>query len=345
MTPRKNHLAWIALLPLMCAPLFAPAPATSQAPLVIKLATFVPDGSVWHKAMREMGAEWQEQTQGRVQLRVYPGGVAGDEPDYVRKMRIGQIQAAAITTAGLCQIDNSFQVFGVPMFFDSYPELYAVLDKMTPTFKQRLEAKGFVLLCWGHGGWVYFFTKNTASTVADIKRIKMFAMAGDDRWVQLWKQNGYTPVALAPSDMLTALQTGMIEGTPTTPLLALTLQWYHQVPHMVGIGMAPLVGGLVITKQAWSKISAADQAKVLAACQKLEKKLAAGVPQQDTTAVDEMKKRGLVVDTVPAAAVSEWRTAAEQFAKAMRGSLIPPEILDMATKERDAYRQRAGGTH
>ena len=345
MTPRKNRLAWMALILLLCAPLLAPGPATSQAPIVIKLATFVPDGSVWHKAMREMGAEWQEQTQGRVQLRVYPGGVAGDEPDYVRKMRIGQIQAAAITTAGLCQIDNSFQVFGIPMFFDNYPELYAVLDKMTPTFKQRLEAKGFVLLCWGHGGWVYFFTKNEARTVADIKKVKMFAMAGDDRWVQLWRGNGYTPVALAPSDMLTALQTGMIDGTPTTPLLALTLQWYHHVPHMVGIGMAPLVGGLVITKQTWAKISPADQAKVLAACEKLEKKLATGVPQQDTTAVEEMKKRGLMINTVPPAAVAEWRAAAEEFAKGMRGTLIPPEILDMATKERDAYRQRAGRAH
>jgi TRAP-type transport system periplasmic protein len=346
MTRRKaSPLAWIVLVLLALAPVFAPAPATSQAPMVIKLATFVPDGSVWHKAMREMGAEWSQGTQGRVQLKVYPGGVAGDEPDYVRKMRIGQIQASAITAAGLCQIDPAFQVFGVPMFFDSYPELYAVLDKMTPIFKQRLEAKGFVLLCWGHGGWVYFFTKQDAHTVADIKKIKMFAMAGDDRWIQLWKNNGYTPVALAPSDMLTALQTGMIDGTPTTPLLALTLQWYHHTPHMVGIGMAPLVGGLVMTKQAWSKISPADQVKVLAACQKLEKTLASGVPQQDTTAVEEMKKRGLVVTTVSPAAVTEWRTAAELFAKGMRGTLIPPEILDMATAERDAYRKRvaAGG--
>jgi TRAP-type C4-dicarboxylate transport system substrate-binding protein len=105
MTSRKTSAAGIALVLLLCTPALAPAPATSQAPIVIKLATFVPDGSVWHKAMREMGAEWSQGTQGRVQLKVYPGGVAGDEPDYVRKMRIGQIQASAITTAGLCQVD------------------------------------------------------------------------------------------------------------------------------------------------------------------------------------------------------------------------------------------------
>ena len=343
MTFRTPTLAWTAIAALLLLPALLPAPATSQAPTVIKLATFVPDGSVWHKAMREMGAEWSESTQGRIQLKVYPGGVAGDEPDYVRKMRIGQIQAAAITTAGLSQIDPAFQLFGVPMFFDNYPELYAVLDKMTPILKQRLEAKGFILLNWGHGGWVYFFTKQKAATVAEIKKVKMFAMAGDDRWVQIWKNNGYSPVALTPSDMLTGLQTGMIEGCPTTPLLALTLQWYRNTPHMTGIGMAPLVGGLVMTKQAWSKIPPADQAKLLAACSKLEKKLATGVPMQDTTAVEEMKKRGLVVDPVPPNAVAEWRVAAEQFAKGMRGTLVPPDILDLATRERDAYRHRTAG--
>jgi len=336
-------LKWVALAAMALMPAFAPAPAAPQAPTVIRLATFVPDGSVWHKAMREMGAEWSQATAGRVQLRVFAGGVAGDEPDYVRMMNVGQMQAAAVTTAGLAQIDQSFQLFGVPMFFDSYPELHHVLAKMEPILKQRLEAKGFVLLNWAHGGWVYFFTRQSAHTVAELKKVKMFAMAGDDRWVQLWKSNGYTPVALAPSDMLTGLQTRMIDGTFTTPLLALTLQWYRQTPNMVGIGMNPLVGGLVMTKRAWNKISAPDQASVLAACRRLEEKLRTGVPHQDTTAVEEMKKRGLVVNAVPPAAVAEWRAAAEQFASGMRGSIVPAEILDMATRERNAYRKSVAG--
>jgi TRAP-type C4-dicarboxylate transport system substrate-binding protein len=340
---KTSILKWPLLVALAVMPAFAPAPAATQAPTVVKLATLVPEGSVWDKAMRDMGAEWSQATAGRVQLRVYPGGVAGDEPDIVRKMRIGQLQAAAITTAGLADIDPAFQVFGIPMFFDSYPELYAVLAKMEPVLKQRLEAKGFILLNWGHGGWVYFFTKQNARTVADIKKMKMFAWAGDDRWVQLWKNNGYSPVALAATDILTGLQTGMIEGYPTTPLLALTLQWYRQTPNMVGLGMAPLVGGLVVTRQAWAKISEPDRAKILAAAHKLELRLQTEVPHQDTTAVEEMRKRGLAVNPVPPAAVNEWRAAAEQFAVAMRGEMIPPDILELATRERDAFRKRAAG--
>jgi TRAP-type C4-dicarboxylate transport system substrate-binding protein len=313
---------------------------------VIKLATLVPDGSVWDKAMRDMGAEWSQATAGRVQLRVYPGGVAGDEPDIVRKLRIGQLQAAAVTTSGLSDIDPAFQVFGIPMFFDSYPELYAVLEKMEPVLERRLEAKGFVLLNWGHGGWVYFFTRHPAPTVGDLKKVKMFAWAGDEKWVQLWRTNGYTPVPLAATDILTGLQTGMIDAYPTTPLLALTLQWYRHTPNMVGLGMAPLVGGLVVSRKAWLGISEADRAKLMAAAHKLEMRLQTGVPHQDTTAVQEMKNRGLTVTPVTPAAVVEWRAAAEKFASAMRGSMIPVDILEMATRERDAFRKRtAGVTH
>jgi TRAP-type C4-dicarboxylate transport system substrate-binding protein len=130
----------------------------------------------------------------------------------------------------------------------------------------------------------------------------------------------------------------MIEGCPTTPLLALTLRWYSMTPNMVGVGMAPLVGGLVITKQTWNKISPADQAKVRAACMRLEAKLRTGVPHQDTTAVKEMKQRGLKVIDVPPAALAEWRKAADQFAVGMRGTMIPADILDQATRARDAYR-------
>jgi TRAP-type C4-dicarboxylate transport system substrate-binding protein len=318
----------------LSTPTLAPAQGA-----VIKLATLVPEGSVWDKALRDMGSEWSTATQGRVALRVYPGGVAGDEPDVVRKMRIGQLQAAALTTAGLAAIDPAFQMFNIPMFFDSYPELDAVLATMTPVIRQRLEAKGFVLLSWGHGGWVYFFTKTPVRTVDELRKTKMFVWSGDDAMVQRWKANGFQPVPLALTDILTGLQTGMIDSYPTTPLLGLTLQWYHQTPHMVGVGLAPLVGGLVITKQAWMKLSEVDRDRIAASCHKVELRLKTEVPKQDTTAIGEMQKRGLIVEKVAPAEVAQYRAVAQAFAAAMRGGAVPADILDTATRERDAYRR------
>lgn len=338
----RRTSALASLVPLLLAALvLTPRTAVAQ-PGVVKLATLVPEGSVWDKALRDMGAEWSSTTQGRVSLRVYPGGVAGDEPDVVRKMRIGQLQAAAITTAGLASIDPSFNVFNVPMFFTSYPELYATLARLEPVLKQRLDAKGFVLLSWGHGGWVYFFTKNPVANVEGLRKSKMFIWAGDDQMVSVWKQKGFNPVPLAATDIMTGLQTGMIDAYPTTPLLGLTLQWYRSTPNMVGMGMAPLVGGLVMSKAAWNKLPAADRAKVQAACDRMERRLEVEVPRQDTTAVAEMQKRGLKVNAVAPANAAEFKRVAEEFASALAGVRIPQDVLALARKERDAFRATHG---
>ena len=339
--PIRATLPLLLALALTPTVVTAPRAAVAQ-PVVVKLATLVPEGSVWDKALRDMGAEWSRTTQGRVTLRVYPGGVAGDERDVVRKMRIGQLQAAAVTTAGLASIDPSFNVFNVPMFFTSYPELYATLDKLEPVLKARLDAKGFVLLSWGHGGWVYFFTKAPVESVDGLRHTKMFTWAGDDQMVSVWKAKGFNPVALAATDIMTGLQTGMIDSYPTTPLLGLTLQWYRSTPNMVGMGMAPLVGGLVISKNAWLKLPEADRAKVQAACHRMEKRLEFEVPRQDTTAVLEMQKRGLKVNLVSPANAAQFRSVAEEFATAMAGIRIPPDVLALARKERDAFRARSG---
>ena len=130
----------------------------------------------------------------------------------------------------------------------------------------------------------------------------------------------------------------MIDSYPTTPLLGLTLQWYRQTPNMIGMGMAPLVGGLVMSKAAWLKLPEADRAKVQAACDRMERRLEVEVPRQDTTAVAEMQKRGLKVNTVNAANAAAFRAVAEDFANAMTGVRIPNDIVAMARKERDAFR-------
>jgi TRAP-type C4-dicarboxylate transport system substrate-binding protein len=314
----------------------------TTAATLIKLATLVPDGSVWDKALRTMGAEWQAATAGRVGLRIYPGGVAGDEPAVVRKMRIGQLHAAALTVAGLADIDESFRVFAIPMFFQSYPELFHVIRRLEPELKRRVEAKGFVLLNWGHGGWVHFFTRTPVATVDDLRKLKIFVWAGDDRAVQTWKANGFNPVALAATDILPALQTGMIDALPSPPLAANLLQWFRQTPHMADIGLGPLAGGTVITRQAWSRISEADRAAILAACQRTERRLEREIPGQDTSAVVEMRKRGLNVIAIRPEHAGAWRAAAEDFARQMREKDVPRDILDLAVRERDAFRRAAG---
>jgi len=316
------------------------ATTATPAGTMLKLATLVPDGSVWHAALMEMGANWKSATGGAGTMRIYAGGVAGDEPDMVRKMRTGQLQAATLTVSGLAKIDGAFAVFSMPLFYDSYDELWHVADELRPAMAARLDERGFVLLNWGLGGWVHFFTKTPITRVDQLKKIKMFASAGDDDWVQLWKGRGYEPVPLAMTDIQTGLQTGLIEGIPTTPLASLSLQWFRHVPYMYEQGVTPLIGATVVTKAAWERMPEAERKALLQAAATLEARLRKEVPEQDATAIEEMKKRGLTVTAADAspAAQQAWRVESEALADYMRSKMVPADLFDRAVRARDAFR-------
>jgi TRAP-type transport system periplasmic protein len=325
---------------VQCALVLLALVASAQVPLAqsvaIKLATVVPDGSIWDKSLKQMAADWKQASSDRVAVTVFSGGSQGDESSVLRKMRLDALQAASLTVVGLATIDPAFNVFNVPFFFDSYDELNAVVEALTPTLKQRVEAKGFVLLNWGHGGWLQVFTKRPVQTVADLKGIKLYTSAGDDRMTQWYKANGFQPRAMAMTDVLTGLTTGMIEGLPTPPVAALAFQWNRQTPYMLDIGLAPVVGATVITKKTWLRISDADRVKLAESALAVEKRLQVDVPKQDAFAVLLMQQQGL---TVTKASGPEWRQEGEVLAATMRGEMVPKDIFDLAVKQREAFRQ------
>jgi TRAP-type C4-dicarboxylate transport system substrate-binding protein len=307
-----------------------------SAQTTIKLATVVPEGSIWDKNIKQMAEEWKQATDGRVAVTIYSGGAQGDEPTVLRKMRLDALQAAAFTAVGLGTIDASFNVFDIPFFFDSYDELNFVTAQLTPAIRKRIEPKGFVLLNWGHGGWAQVFTKKPVQTVDDLKKVKMYTSAGNDRMVQWFKAQGFEPRPMAMTDIMTGLTTGMIEGLPTPPLAALMFQWYRQTPYMLDLGLAPIIGANVINKSTWNAIPEADRAKLTVAAEGVEKRLQADVPKQDEASIAEMTKRGL---TVTKATGPEWRTQLDNLAKTMRGEMVPPDVFDAALKARTEYRK------
>ncbi len=308
---------------------------------VVKMATLVPDGSVWDKALKELGGEWRDASDGAVELRIYAGGVAGDEPDVVRKMRIGQLHAAALSVTGLIAIDKSFEIFQIPFFFDSWEELYYVLEKLRPELEKRLDAKGYVFLQWGHGGWVHMFSRQPVSSLEELRQQKIFTWAGNDMMVDLWRRAKFQPVALAATDILTGLQTGMIDVVPTTPLAALTLQWFRTTPNMLSEGLAPLVGATVITKKSWNAIPAATRTKLLELNKKSDAYLAKEIPIQDQQAIEQMQQRGLNVTSIAPAAKEAWKKAAEEMASGVRDRLDDKALVEMAIAARSEFRAKS----
>ena len=210
-------------------------------------------------------------------------------------------------------------------------------DTKRTTLKQKVEAKGFVLVHWGHGGWLQVFSKQPVQTVADLKRAKLYTSAGDDTMTQWYKANGFQPRAMAMTDVLTGLTTGMIDALPTTPIAAVSFQWFKQTPYMLDVGISPIVGATVLNKRTWDAISAADRAKVTEISLKVEKQLQADVPKQDGLATLLMQNQGLKITK---SSGPEWQQLADNLGQTMRGKMVPPDVFDLALKERDAYRQR-----
>jgi len=331
---------------LLIASLAAAPAVVLAAPGEIKLATLVPANTSWHKALLDMGNTWNKDTAGRVTLTVYPGGIQGDESTTIKKMRPGidTLQASFLTAAGLAELDDAFNVFAMPFFFDNDEEEMAVEKKLQPLLEQKLQAKGFHLLSWGTGGWVQVFSKKPLKSLADVKASKLFTTKGADKWLQWYVQNGFHPVALLPADIPTQLKltTGLIDTAPNPPYLALSLQIFRDAKYMLDLHIAPLTGAMIISNSAWNKISEEDKAKVTAAAQTMEKRVRAEAPAQDAESVKQMVARGLQVTTLDPKAAAEFRNAATQLDSTMRGSMVPADVYDMAVQERDALRKSKG---
>jgi len=333
----------VAVLLLAGVSLLAPMGAMS-APTVVKMATLAPEGSSWFRVLQEMGEEWRKASDGAVTLRIYPGGVAGDEDAMIRKMRVGQIQAAAITGIGLAYLETSFYALHIPMMYASDEEFDSVRDRYAPVLERKLEEKGFVVLNWGDAGWVHFFSKTPVITPAEAKALKLFQWSGDTNLVQLYKETGFHPVPLSTNDLLPGLQTGMVNAYSSTPLVSLAFQWFGLAPHMADLRYAPLTGATVIEKRTWEKIPPDLRPKLLEASRRAGLRLRAEIRRLNQEALGVMVKNGLKIHEVPPEVQAQWRKMVEDIHPRIRGKIMPAEAFDTVKKYRDEYRaaQRGG---
>ncbi|MGH9482725.1 MAG: TRAP transporter substrate-binding protein DctP [Terriglobales bacterium] len=323
---RRGALAVAAALAFALA--FTRAGAAQQ--ITVKMGTLAPAGSPWHQILLDMGDQWRAATNGGVQLRIYPGGVLGDDTDLVLKMRIGQIQAAGLTSQGLGAIDPSVRALQIPMMLHSYEQLDYVRDHMRAQLEAALAAKGFIVLNWGDVGWVYFFTKSPVKTVGEIRAMKLFCWAGAADDCDLYRKAGFQPVALQATDMLTGLQTGLINAFDSPPLFALADQLFGEAKYMCDVKWAPLIGATVISKAAWDRIPPAQQAAMMQAAQAAGARLRAEIRKMDGQAVAAMQQRGLVVVHADAAEQAGWQQEAEKAYPLLRGSYVSPQLFDQA---------------
>jgi TRAP-type C4-dicarboxylate transport system substrate-binding protein len=325
-----------ALALTLCALLFA-APVQAKK-VTIKLGTMAPDGSTWHNLLKQMGEEWSKASNGEVKLKIYPGGVAGNEGDMARKLRVGQLQAAALSVVGLHDIETSPQAIATPGLILDDAEWDHVFAKMKPLWQPRFEAKGFVPIMWGDTGWVYLFVKKPVTKASDLPGTKVFAWAGDPESVKAWQAAGYQPVVISSTDILPSLTTGMIEGFATTPIMAFTARWYEQTTHMIAASWGHLPGATVILKDTWEKIPEELRPKLLAIAADYGEKVNKEVQRMQAESIAEMKKKGLTVVEFSPGEKAAFVKMAEKTWPLVRGGICTAEAFDEVKSIRDAYR-------
>ena len=328
---------WLASLLLVSG-----TPATAQEKQ-LRIGTLVPKNSLYHRQLLEIGEAWRAAQGGNPKYLVFTDGSQGGEAEMARRMRIGQLQGALISVVGLQEIEPTVGAMqSLPLLFRNWEEVDYVREKMRPAMEKKFYDKGFVVLAWGDAGWVRFFSKEAALRPDDFKGMKFFAWGGEAAQQSIMKSLGYTPVPLETSDILPAIQTGMINVVPSTPYFALASQIFSTAGNMLEINWAPIVGAMVITRKAWDDMSPAAQAALRSAGEKAGVQIRAKARQEVDEAVDAMKKRGLKVHRPSPEQMREWNDLAEKLYPRIRGAMVPAETFDEVFAHLKAYRASKG---
>jgi len=312
----------------LCVALACTAPFARAGDVKIRLATLAPKDSSIYRVLQGMGETWKA-AENAPKLLIHADATMGGEGDVVKKMRVGQLQAAVLTVAGLRDIDESVTALqNLPLVFRTLDETVKVREALEPVIRERMRAQGFELLFLSDVGWVHFFSVNPLEHPGDLKKVKLFTWAGDTPQVDLMKSLGLNPVPLEPTDILVGLQTGLVDCVPMVPFFAQIAQLHDKAKYMLDLDWAPLVGGAVMTKKAWDSLDAAQQKLVKDSARKAGVEIIEKNRVEAQQSIEAMKKRGLVVTKPSPEVVAEWRAFLEPVYPRLRGTLVPADLYD-----------------
>jgi TRAP-type C4-dicarboxylate transport system substrate-binding protein len=282
----------------------------ARAQSTFKIATLAPEGSAWMVSFHEWAKNVEEHTAGKIKIKFFAGGTAGDERDAVRKMRLGQLNGAAVTAIGLGLINSEVRVLELPMLINSYDELDFVRNKLDADLRQKFVDKGYVLLAWGDVGPVHIFSNDPIRGKADLAKVKLWAWVDDALVKALFTQLGVNGVPLGVPDVLPSLQTGLINACYGSPLSTLALQWYTKVKYMTSMHISQAIGATVITKKEFDKLDAATQKTLMTDSHDFEVKLLKTLRAENEKALVSMKNAGLQVIESPPEMIKQFSTEA-----------------------------------
>jgi len=309
--------------------------------IIIKLATLAPEGSSWMKTINTLTAEVMKKTENRVQFKIYPGGTLGDEMDMLRKMKIGQIQSAALSSGGLSALSKEIDVLQIPFLFQKYEEADSILKKMDPLFRKGFEENGYVLLGWSEAGFVYLMSTIPISSVADLKKAKVWIWEESPMAKAIFDEAGVKAIPLSVPDVLVGLQTGLVDVVYAPPTVAISLQWFTKVKYLSDVPLVYIAGGIVVKKDIFKGISPSDQNLFMEIFQHHLNQLKAVTRNENREAIKVMTKQGVKIITPSKEQIDEFKKLSTKAMERVIGQTFSKKVFDEVTSSLENYRKGA----
>lgn len=316
--------------------------ARADEPYVLKFATLAPAGSTWMNLIAEWAGKVEKESQGRIKFKFYPGGVSGDEPDMIRKIRFGQIHGAAMTGHGIGSLYSPARVLEIPFLFRNYEEVDYVRAQMMPEIRAGFRKNDYELLGWMEVGFVRFFSRTPIHSMDDLKKRRIWQWQGDPLSAAFFSASNIAPVPLPITEVFTSLSTGLIDTVIAPPLGAIALQWFTKTPYMTEVPMADGIGGLVVSSKFFNRLPKDLQELLLRTGNEASEKLLVETRKDNEKSLGVLKQNGVTFtlawkDIKEADVFSIRDRAATDLAKS---GYIPAEVYDRARKALAEYREK-----
>lgn len=300
----------------------------------IKLAVLVPEGTTWGNSLKKLSKEVETATNNEVSFKIYYGGVSGDEPDVVRKIRIGQLHGGIFTGKTLGDIHGDVRAMEIPFtFFNNQAKATATLNKLAPQFNQNLKSKGFVNLGFYEIGQVYVVSTKKISNLAELKGVKIWSWEGDQLVEAMIESLQLVSVPLAIPDVLSSLSTGIINAAYAPPLAIIALQWHTKIKYLVDFPTANSIGALLISDKIWSKIKPEHQQKIQALSQKFIADANQKNAAENEAARAQLKKGGVEFVSFPQEDYKKAAAARSTVISKIKGTYISAKMIETLDKE------------
>ncbi|MES9945815.1 MAG: TRAP transporter substrate-binding protein DctP [Candidatus Thiodiazotropha sp.] len=283
---------------------------SSQAATTLKIATLAPDGTNWMKQMRAAAKQIKQQTEGRVKIRFYPGGVMGNDNSVLRKIRIGQLHGGALTGGGLSIIYKDAHLYTLPFQFRNLEEVDAVRQIMDPQILEGIKKQGYISFGLSEGGFAYLLSNSPVTSTNNMKQLRIWIPEGDQVNASMFQSLGISPVPLPLTDVLTGLQTGLIDTIASAPIGAIALQWHTRVSYLTQVPLAYLYATLVLKEKTFNKLEKGDQSILKQILESTFDKIDQQNRKDNEQALLALKKQGIEFVSPSASQQQAWETHA-----------------------------------